>query len=54
MQAPCKFVDIEPHENDPMAIMTVAKNNQCSREIRLLHIELQRFVTEQNDAFNGR
>lgn len=45
---------IDHEQADPLAIVLITKNNQCARQIREHYIEIQRFINEQNSAFNGR
>lgn len=53
-EPPCVFMRIDHEQADPLAIVLITKNNQCARQIREHYIEIQRFINEQNSAFNGR
>lgn len=49
-EAPCAFVRVESDQGDPLAIVTITKNNQCARVIREHYTELQRWIEEQKHA----
>ena len=46
-EPPCAFLKIEHDQGDPLAIVTITKNNQCAKVIRERYLELQRWNKEQ-------
>ena len=49
-EPPCAFIRLEGEQGDPLAIVTITKNNQCARVIRERYTELQRWIEEQKHA----
>lgn len=49
-EKPCAFIRLESEQGDPLAIVTITKNNQCARLISERYTELQRWIEEQKHA----